>query len=102
MVQGLAQAKADGAQLLDVKSSVPDNVAALGLQSQTADCNRLQLWLANLTPTPTTVFVKSVTGQSDTLVSVNILGSTACCKPPSSLEGGITLGGFGVAMLTWE
>ena len=61
VVQELAAAAADpSAQLLRADSSAPEAVASLGIQSADAlsGSMRRQLWLANLTPEPTTVAVE--------------------------------------------
>jgi hypothetical protein len=61
VVQELAAAAADpSAQLLRADSSAPEAVASLGVQSTDAlsGSMRRQLWLANLTPEPTTVVVE--------------------------------------------
>lgn len=61
VVQELAAAAADpSAQLLRADSSAPGAVASLGVQSADplSGTVRRQLWLANLTPEPTTVVVE--------------------------------------------
>jgi hypothetical protein len=122
VVQSLAAAAAGSsanpfggpAQLLQAESAAPGTVASLGLSLDGGQ--RRQLWLANLTPTQTTVAVDAdgydEAGPSslEVVTAEGTVERTALQYKASDgsgsstiamWEGEVVLDGYGVVILTW-